>query len=137
MIATTKIDEYELAVKMAELGATAEQLIRSVVKRSDLSLAEWNVLHGIVAAGRPLTIGEALDSAPLPTDPRRIDDLVGKGYVTKEPHPEEHRARIVEPTTRGRSLHETLKERIREEAGQAFSQLSDRQREALISAIGL
>ena len=77
---------------------------REVADALGISFARARALRRV--ARRPLTMRELADA--LGTDPPNatvlVDDLEAQGIVRRTPHPTDRRAKLVEPTPKGRQL---------------------------------
>lgn len=103
---------------------------REVSEALGISFARARALRRI--ARRPISMSEL--AAALTIDPPNattmVDDLEGLGLVTRRPHPDDRRAKLVEATAKGRALARRADE-ILATPPPALAALGDERLEAL------
>ena len=96
-------DAAEVWLMMCDLVLDNERR-RAVAETLGISFARARAIRRI--ARRPLSMGEL--AAALGIDPPNatvvVDELQSLGLVSKRPHPEDGRAKLVEATPKGREL---------------------------------
>lgn len=92
----------------------AREIRKAFEKRAQslgLSSAQWRLLVHLTRGG-PATqarLAELLEVEPISVS-RLVDRMAAAGWVTRQPDPNDRRARIVTPTDQMRAAHDRLRE---------------------------
>lgn len=123
-----------------ELHRTLEDLQRVLQFRDrdricchDVSVSQCYALEAVVRRG-PVTLNElaALLYLDKSTASRVVGGLVGKGYVTREPHPEDGRAVQLVATHRGRDLCDRIEDELVAEVRRTVEDFDPEVRRAMV-----
>lgn len=95
---------------------------RALVLLSSRGASNLAALAGLLDV-QPSTIG------------RMVDRLVAAGLIDRRPHPQSRRELVVELTTRGREVVETVTARRRAEIARVVQAMPEPQRRGLVSAL--
>lgn len=101
-----------------------------------LSATQWRLL-GLTLREGPLTqamLAERLDVEPMSVS-RLIDRMEQGGWVSRVPHPDDRRARIVLPTDRARAAAPEVREVIQTICAEALTALNDEERRVFEKAL--
>lgn len=121
------------------LNDASRALRRRFVERTadyGLSATQWRLL-GLVQFEGPMTqaaLAERLDVEPMSIS-RLIDRMEAAGWVQRIPHPQDRRARIVQPTEKARAAAPDVRAIADAVSEEALSGLGDAERRALQAAL--
>lgn len=94
--------------RLHRIGRLLEDRLDQVYARFDLSYAEFDILATLRRAGAPYQrrAGELADHTMVTSGglTKRVDRLARRGLVTREPDPDDARARVIRLTDVGRAL---------------------------------
>lgn len=125
------------------LGALLNDASRAVRRRFEhltaehgLSVPQWRLLRYILMNGpcNQSILADLLDVEPISVS-RMIDRMEQSGWLTRQPHPDDRRARIIVPTDKARSVAPQARATAERVYAEALSGLPDSQRRALQSAL--
>ncbi|KKM10352.1 MarR family transcriptional regulator [Clostridiales bacterium PH28_bin88] len=107
-------------------------------KPLDISLVQSHILYEIKRQGRPSMqqVAETL-GLDITTFSRQVQTLVRKGLVDKVQSPEDRRTNLLSLTYKGKLVEEQIDQRLNAYLEEIFSNLSPREKETVIEAIGL
>lgn len=132
-------DAYDSAMAGEDLAALSSRLTRRLValerpllQARELSMWEYVVLTRLAAGAAPT---QQVLAARISYDKTRLigllDGLERRGLISREPDPQDRRARIVRITRAGRARHAAAQRDIRRMEEQALGGLTDEVRDAL------
>lgn len=118
---------------LSELIRIVQFRDRDVICCHDISVSQCYALQTMALRG-PLTLNELVAALYLDksTGSRLVEALVNKGYVTRQPHPEDGRAVLLEPTAEGRRLYRRIEADLLEEARRVLADIDPDLRAALV-----
>lgn len=125
------------------LGTLLNDASRAVRRRFEhrtaehgLSVPQWRLLRHILREGpcNQTILADLLDVEPISVS-RLIDRMEQSGWVRREPHPEDRRARIIVPTDKAREIAPQARATAEAVYAEALSGLSNDQRRALQTAL--
>lgn len=143
-VETTSIEAQETAARLTALLRHVFLYDRGnqlrVIEESGLTMTQCKALLELGGLGReahPWQVSDLAEhfGASVPSMSRAVDGLVKKGLATRVECPDDRRARLVEITTKGKGLVETLVT-VRQAGIESFaSTLSAAQRRKLDAAV--
>lgn len=125
------------------LGTLLHDASRAVRRRFEhltaehgLSVPQWRLLRHILTNGpcNQTLLADLLDVEPISVS-RMIDRMEQSGWLTREPHPDDRRARIIVPTDKARMVAPQARATAATVYAEALAGLSDSQRLALQTAL--
>ena len=128
------MDESDLALTDSVLRVARhfELLRREVLGARDLEVWEYDVLAALRAAGTPHQLSPSAlvneTQVASGTTTNRIDRLTRRGYVTREPDPDDRRGVLVRLTNAGRRKVDAAAADIATSESATWAQVSDRKR---------
>lgn len=129
--------------QIENLGALLNDASRAVRRRFEhltaehgLSVPQWRLLRYILIEGpcNQSILADLLDVEPISVS-RMIDRMEQSGWLKREPHPDDRRARIILPTDKARTIAPQARATAARVYAEALVGLSDSQRHALQSAL--
>jgi DNA-binding MarR family transcriptional regulator len=135
------MDESDLALTDSVLRVARhfELLRREVLGARDLEVWEYDVLAALRAAGTPHQLSPSAlvneTQVASGTTTNRIDRLTRRGYVTREPDPDDRRGVLVRLTNAGRRKVDTAAADIATSESASWARISDRKREQVASTL--
>jgi DNA-binding MarR family transcriptional regulator len=132
-------DDVELTNTLLRVARHFELLRRDALVDRDLEVWEYDVLAALRAAAPPHQLSPSMlvteTQVASGTTTNRIDRLARRGYVTREPDPDDRRGVLVRLTNAGRRKVDAAEADLAETERTAWAQLGDRKRGQL--AVGL
>ncbi len=125
------------------LGTLLHDASRAVRRRFEyltaehgLSVPQWRLLRYILTNGpcNQTILADLLDVEPISVS-RMIDRMEQSGWLIREPHPDDRRARIIVPTDKARAVAPQARATAETVYAEALSGLNDQQRRALQTAL--
>ena len=125
------------------LGLLLHDASRAVRRRFEqltaehgLSTPQWRLLRHILREGpcNQTNLADLLDVEPISVS-RLIDRMEQSGWVRREPHPEDRRARIIVPTDKARTVAPEARAKAESVYAEALVGLTNDQRRALHAAL--
>jgi DNA-binding MarR family transcriptional regulator len=135
------MDESDLALTDSVLRVARhfELLRREVLGARDLEVWEYDGLAALRAAGTPHQLSPSAlvneTQVASGTTTNRIDRLTRRGYVTREPDPDDRRGVLVRLTNAGRRKVDTAAADIATSESASWARISDRKREQVASTL--
>lgn len=131
---TYRIEKLGLLLQEAE-----KHLRRRLEARTashGLSIAQWRLLGHLMREGptTQVALADLLDVEPISVS-RLIDRMENAGWVRREAHPEDRRARIILATDKAREIAPGVKAIAMEIYDQALTGLSDEERRIFHAAL--
>ncbi|AWB50506.1 MarR family transcriptional regulator (plasmid) [Gemmobacter aquarius] len=129
--------------RIENLGALLNDASRAVRRRFEyltaehgLSVPQWRLLRHILINGpcNQTILADLLDVEPISVS-RMIDRMEQAGWLKREAHPDDRRARIIVPTDKARLVAPEARATAETVYAEALSGLSDSQRHALQTAL--
>ena len=125
--------------RVIRLARHLELARRDILAARDLDLWEYDVLAALRAAATPHQLSPSAlvneTQVASGTTTNRIDRLARRGYVTREPDPDDRRGVLVRLTNAGRRKVDAAASDLANAESSAWAQLGDRKRGQL--AVGL
>lgn len=128
---TEKNDRLGALLRNAYQGITRRFALRT--QAYGLSLTQWRLLGQVLKTG-PKTqaaLAEALDVEPISVS-RLVDRMVQAGWVQREAHPQDRRARVIVPTAKAEAAAPDVLQVVDEVSEAAMASLSRTERDDLI-----
>lgn len=125
------------------LGTLLNDASRAVRRRFELLTAEhglsvpqWRLLRHILREGpcNQAILADLLDVEPISVS-RLIDRMEQSGWVRREAHPDDRRARIIVPTDKARAVAPQARATALAVYAEALAGLTEDQRRALMTAL--
>lgn len=125
------------------LGALLNDAYRAVRRRFEhltaehgLSVPQWRLLRYITTEGpcNQSILADLLDVEPISVS-RMIDRMEQSGWLKREPHPDDRRARIIVPTDKARAIAPQARATAERVYAEALVDLPESQRRALQNAL--
>ncbi len=129
--------------QIENLGALLNDASRAVRRRFEyltsehgLSVPQWRLLRHILTNGpcNQSILADLLDVEPISVS-RMIDRMEQSGWLNREPHPDDRRARIIVPTDKARAIAPQARATAERVYAEALVGFSDSQRRALQTAL--
>jgi DNA-binding MarR family transcriptional regulator len=125
-------DDLALTNTLLRVARHFELLRREALVARDLEVWEYDVLAALRAAGAPHELSPSAlvneTQVASGTTTNRIDRLSRRGYVTREPDPDDRRGVLVRLTTAGRRKVDAATADVANSESAAWARLSDRKR---------
>jgi len=128
---TEKNDRLGALLRDAYQGITRRFALRT--QAHGLSPTQWRLLGQVLKTG-PKTqaaLAEALDVEPISVS-RLVDRMVQAGWVRREAHPQDRRAKVIVPTPKAEAAAPEVLQVVDEVTEAAMARLSLTERDALI-----
>lgn len=128
---TEKNDRLGALLRDAYQGITRRFALRT--HAYGLSPTQWRLLGQVLKTG-PKTqaaLAEALDVEPISVS-RLVDRMVQAGWVRREAHPQDRRARVIVPTAKAEAAAPEVLQVVDEVSEAAMARLTQSEREDLI-----
>lgn len=125
------------------LGALLNDASRAVRRRFEyltaehgLSVPQWRLLRHILTNGpcNQSILADLLDVEPISVS-RMIDRMEQSGWLTRQAHPEDRRARIIVPTDKARAIAPRARATAERVYAEALAGLTQAERRALQTAL--
>ncbi len=125
------------------LGLLLHDASRAVRRRFEqltaehgLSTPQWRLLRHLLRDGpcNQTILADLLDVEPISVS-RLIDRMEQAGWVRREPHPDDRRARIIVPTDKARTVAPEARAKAESVYAEALAGLSNDQRRSLHLAL--
>jgi DNA-binding MarR family transcriptional regulator len=121
---------------MVPLGRSLLALEAPVIEAHGITMWGYIVLSRL--AGQPYR-GQAVLAEHIGADKTRLigvlDDLQDRGLITREPDPDDRRARLLAVTPKGRRLRDQVRRAIRREEQQVLAALPAGERATFLRAL--
>jgi DNA-binding MarR family transcriptional regulator len=132
-------DDTDRTSRVLRLARHLELARRDVLASRELDTWEYDVLAALLAAGSPyeLSPGALVTETQVAsgTMTNRVDRLSRRGYVTREPDPDDRRGVLVRLTVSGRKKIDVVAADLAEAEALAWQRLGARKTEQLDAAV--
>ena len=129
-------DTRDLYEALTDLVRVYQFRDRNLICCHDISVTQCYALDALVRGG-PMTLGSLAQTLMLDksTTSRVAETLERKGYLKRTTHPSDARAVQLSPTSRGRSLHETIQRTLLDEERAIIESLPADVRRATVGVV--
>jgi MarR family transcriptional regulator, 2-MHQ and catechol-resistance regulon repressor len=129
-------DTRDLYEALTDLVRVYQFRDRNLICCHDISVTQCYALDALVRGG-PMTLGSLAQTLMLDksTTSRVAETLERKGYLKRAMHPSDARAVQLSPTSRGRSLHETIQHNLLQEERAIIENLPPDVRRATVGVV--